>query len=49
MITGQILNLIFIILMISLPFIIWNRISNKQKERKEQLDRIEGKIDQMEK
>ena len=45
----QIINLLVIILLLASPFIIWKWLSKREKERKEQMNRIEEKLDQMEK
>jgi len=39
---AQIINLIFVILLITLPFLIWRWFSKREKERKQQPNRIQG-------
>ena len=39
-ITGQILNLFFVVFILAIPFLLWDRIRKWNSERNEKLDRI---------
>ena len=48
LIIAQIINLAIVVLLVISPFIIWRWLSKKENERKEQLNRIEAKLNQIE-